>query len=326
VLPGRAEIVSRIFQEYLAGIGPHLIAERLNRDGIGPFGRGRYWHRSYVVKLLDSPAVIGTYIPHEVEYIEGRRKRMAREAVEGYYPRIIDLETFASVREMRSGRRSPHSKMGTTPSGVSHLLAGLARCPKCGGAMVRVNKGAGSKGGYPYLICARAKAGAGCIYHGVRVEAVELAVSNAAEPLAASMPAGSPLLLDTEARYAEDLRAAQREVDTWLTAIADGARGSGVNEKLRQAEDKRDRSEAGLNEVRARLRGFDALSRRARLGDLAAALSGERTAEANALLRLLFKQVVVDWEPSRLVFAWQQGGISSIAYGESASQVNPVAA
>lgn len=318
VLPERGEVIRRIFGDYLAGVGPHLIAERLNREGVAPFGRGRYWHRSYIIKMLDSPAVIGTYVPHVVEYVEGRRKRIPRDAVERYYPAVIDPETFAGVREMRAGKRSPHSKTGATAKGISHVLAGLAKCPKCGGAMIRVNKGAGGKGGYPYLICSRAKVGAGCVYRSVRVEMAEATVLAAHNTLSASMPLGSPTLLDVEARFKAERDKHQREADKWLNAIAEGGPAGLLNEMLRKAEDGRDKAEAGLRDVRMRLRGFDSISRMARLTELGEALRQERTVEANALLRLLFKHVTVDWEHGRLTFAWQQGGTTSLPFEEPA--------
>lgn len=53
----RAAIVERIFRETLAGMGQHQIAHALNKEGVKPWGRGAYWQRSYIVKILDSEAV-----------------------------------------------------------------------------------------------------------------------------------------------------------------------------------------------------------------------------------------------------------------------------
>src|SRR5262245_32600560 len=52
VIEDRAEIVRRIFRDTLAGIGQDSIARRLNREGVPPFGRSRYWQRSYIKKVL----------------------------------------------------------------------------------------------------------------------------------------------------------------------------------------------------------------------------------------------------------------------------------
>lgn len=139
-IPERVEVVKRIFREYLEGRGTHGIADGLNRDRIKPFGRAAFWHRSYVVKILENPAVIGRFTPHTIEYVEGKRTRKPQDPVEDYFPVVVEPEVFARVQSMREGRRAPVVRSRNS-RGVSHLLAGLARCPKCRSSMTRVNKG-----------------------------------------------------------------------------------------------------------------------------------------------------------------------------------------
>lgn len=43
VIPERAEIVRRVFDQTLDGVGQHSIAQRLNREGVPVFGRGKMW-------------------------------------------------------------------------------------------------------------------------------------------------------------------------------------------------------------------------------------------------------------------------------------------
>jgi len=81
------------------------------------------------------------------------------DAVEGYYPTVIDKETFERVRSMRIDAKAP--LRGRHAAGtVQNIFGGLARCPCCDATMTLVNKGAGN--GRRYLICTKAKAGAGC--------------------------------------------------------------------------------------------------------------------------------------------------------------------
>ena len=69
VIPERAAVVRRIFDESLAGLGRNTIAKGLNRDGVLPFSsRGRGWHPGTVQKIRHNPAVIG-YLP-----VKGDRK------------------------------------------------------------------------------------------------------------------------------------------------------------------------------------------------------------------------------------------------------------
>ena len=83
--PGRAAIVQRVYAETLAGKGKHSIAAGLNKDHVPVFGHrgrtGKHWHRSYVAKLLASPAVIGTNVPHRIEHIAGRKRRVPLEPI-----------------------------------------------------------------------------------------------------------------------------------------------------------------------------------------------------------------------------------------------------
>lgn len=57
----KSEVVRRIFRMTLDGHGQHAIAQSLTREAVPTFGRGKYWHRTYVRKLLSSEAVIGIY-------------------------------------------------------------------------------------------------------------------------------------------------------------------------------------------------------------------------------------------------------------------------
>ena len=64
----RAAIVRRIVKEALKGKGKMSIAADLNREGIKTFSDGQYWHRSYIDKVLTSPALVGRIVPHTESY------------------------------------------------------------------------------------------------------------------------------------------------------------------------------------------------------------------------------------------------------------------
>lgn len=221
VIEDRAEVIRGIFAAFLGGEGTHSIAQRLNEEGLQPFGRAKFWHRSYVLKILDSRATIGEFTPHTLEYDEaGNKLRKPQTPLPGYYPAVIDVETFARAKAMRSAKRSPAQSAGSRK--VSHLLAGLARCPRCRSSMLRVNKGSSPKGGYPYLVCSRAKAGAGCEYRGVRIDRVEPHIIKAHERLAYEMPEGSKTLEDVTRRLSEERKALSTRIARFVEFLDGG--------------------------------------------------------------------------------------------------------
>src|SRR5579871_4673615 len=179
----RAKIVRRIYEMTLKGTGQHSIALNLNREKVPTFGDADVWQRSYVKKILENPAVVGTLIPHRLTYVNGKKSREPLAPVEGYYPPVIARDQFDRVQSMRVGSKAARGGRAK----LSNVLAGLARCPNCGGTMTRVNKGGNSKSGKPHLVCVKAKTGVGkdtgCSYRPVLQEEVEAALRSNAETI-----------------------------------------------------------------------------------------------------------------------------------------------
>lgn len=321
VIDDRVETVRRIFADFLTGEGTHAIAQGLNSEGVSPFGRARFWHRSYVLKILDNPATIGEFTPHTMEHVGGRRVRKPQTPIPDYYPAVISPETFARAKAMRSAKRGPSVKAGSRR--VSHLLAALARCPHCRSSMIRVNKGTTPRGGHPYLICSRAKAGAGCQYHSVRVDLIEPTIIDNVEAIARSMPQGSRTVADAEKKLAKEREQLEKRMEGFLKFLEDGPADT-VREELLKCE-------ARVAEVREQERELSALkasrsiiSQKVRLEELHGLLASSAVdyAAANAVLRQLFSHVYVHWDLDRLDFHWQHGGVSRLrcSLGGKASQ------
>jgi hypothetical protein len=56
------------------------------------------WHRTYVSKILGSASVVGIFTPHRaLKDATGARKRKPLDPVVGYFPAIVDRETFDCV-------------------------------------------------------------------------------------------------------------------------------------------------------------------------------------------------------------------------------------
>jgi DNA invertase Pin-like site-specific DNA recombinase len=179
IIKDRAAVVRRIFEMTAEGTGLNRIAQVLNRENIPTFGKAKFWQRSYIQKLVDNPAVIGTLTPHSIEWEKNdngnlRKVRRPHDTIEQYYPDVVAKDLYRRVRAMRE-RHAPATRTAT----VQNVLAGLAVCERCKGSMTRVSKGSRKRAGKPYLVCAKAKAGAGCTYEAVRQELVEDALRKA---------------------------------------------------------------------------------------------------------------------------------------------------
>jgi len=161
VIDERAAIVRRIFEETAAGFGKHHIAKELNVEGVATFGRAAAWHASYVQKILASPSVIGEFTPGRKA--RGEARTAAGEAIEGYYPAIVDADLHA--RALASMVSRSRGSMGRGRR-MNNLFGGLAKC-ECGTRMTFRSKGAkiranGDRVHEDYLVCDGYQRGTGC--------------------------------------------------------------------------------------------------------------------------------------------------------------------
>jgi DNA invertase Pin-like site-specific DNA recombinase len=152
----RVAIVKQIFTDTVSGIGIYTIAKRLNQTGVPTFDRSNGWHQSYIAKILANRSVLGEFQPHVRR--EGKRVPDG-EAIQGYFPAVIDEELFYRAQTAKSQRKV--SGAGRKGTAFSNLFSGLARCAYCRCPIVFENKGTGPKGG-TYLICDGAKRRLGC--------------------------------------------------------------------------------------------------------------------------------------------------------------------
>ncbi|MBZ5759687.1 recombinase family protein [Rhizobium sp. VS19-DR104.2] len=308
VISERADVVRSIFDMYLRGLGQHAIASDLNTRRIAPFGRSELWHRSYVKKILENPAVIGRFTPHTQDTVARRKVRTALETLEGYFPPIIDAETFERVSAMSGSRGARQSAGVGKVAHVANILSGLAKCPACGTTMTRVNKG-GAKGGKPFLVCSKAKVGAGCDYRQVKLEFIERSVISLGTYLHDLIPSPD---VEIEERY-RTVRMQVEEVEFQIQNLVQSvASGRGSKAVLRGIEER----EALLPKLR--LEEAELASRAAalitnRIGNTVDEFRVLTTVEpesldlakVNAVLRQLFDAVVIDYDTGFLRLQWR---------------------
>lgn len=162
VVPERAAVVRRIFEDTVAGLGKHHIARNLNREGVATFGRAAGWHASYIQKILRSPAVLGEFQPGRKP--RGEARQAVGDAIPDYYPAIVDADLHACAMRSMAGRQRRVAGRGRR---LVNLFSGLAVCRSCGSRMTFRGKGRkrradGSLVSEDYLICDRYQRGLGC--------------------------------------------------------------------------------------------------------------------------------------------------------------------
>ena len=142
--PDEAEIVRRIFANYIDGDSPRQIAKRLNQDGIlSP--RGGKWNASTINGsksrqngILNNRLYIGETVWNRQRFVKNPSsgRRVSRLNPESEWKRaidpdlrIIDEETWEAAAAIKARRSNEKSHHITKPK---HLLSGLIKCGACG--------------------------------------------------------------------------------------------------------------------------------------------------------------------------------------------------
>jgi site-specific DNA recombinase len=147
VEPAEAEIIRRIFAQYLSGMRPREIIEQLNRDGVTP-PRGRYWQPGALTGsnnrhngILGNEIYCGRLVWNRVQMMKNPEtgKRVSRPNPETEWHRtdvprlqIISSKIFDEVISLRRERSHLAPAFRRKPK---RLLSGLLRCAVCGGGM-----------------------------------------------------------------------------------------------------------------------------------------------------------------------------------------------
>jgi site-specific DNA recombinase len=158
-----AEIVRRIFGEYVAGKSSRAIAWALNNEGIpGPFGRE--WGPSTIhgnpqrgTGILNNELYIGKILWNRLRYIKDpdTGKRVSRLNPESEWVihdvpqlRIIDQDLWNRAKKRQNALAfRPREKDDNAGDSMlvrrrpKHLLAGLVHCSRCGGGYTLISKG-----------------------------------------------------------------------------------------------------------------------------------------------------------------------------------------
>lgn len=143
--PEQAEIVRRIYREYLEGASFLQIKRSLEADGI-PNGAGHLkWHESNIHQILTNEKYIGDALlqkTYTVSILEKKRAanngEMPKYYVEGSHEAIIDRDVFMKVKAeiARRANLNPDGKRRVYSS--KYALSGMVFCGHCGDIYRRV--------------------------------------------------------------------------------------------------------------------------------------------------------------------------------------------
>lgn len=308
IIPERAAVVQRVFRESLEGRGQHTITQGLNRDSIPVFGKAGHWHRSYVAKLLSNPSVMGTYVPHALEWQEGKRTRRALDPIPGYFPAVVDAETYQRAQAIRMDAASPQRGRHAGKE-LKNIFGGLLRCSECGGSMVLVNKGERSR---PYVVCAKAKTGAGCSYKAVRYERLESSLLDHAPQLLAIIPGGGSEEGEEVQAELDRVEANLDAADDYLIQLGEDYRNTRLRTLLTQiqeVEKERDALKVKRDELVERRDATVGPFIEQRASEALSAVTAEPLdrKRANVALRTVLASVTVDPRGGQMVLRWKHG-------------------
>ena len=266
-----AEIVQRIFRDYVAGFTPRDLAATLNREGVPP-PRGTHWNASTIngstqrgYGIIQNELYAGRIVWNRVRMIKDpdTGKRLSRtnprdewQTVEAPHLAIIDADLFAAARDRKA--KASHAGMQGARR-PKHMLSGLLRCGACGGGMQVHDR---DKTGKTRIRCSTVSESGTCdhrrvyyretveqaVLHGLKRELAEPRLI--AEYVKTYQEERRRLAADSTARCAKlehKLGEIRRSITRLVDALASGmASADSVRERLLDLENEKRQAEADL--------------------------------------------------------------------------------
>lgn len=136
VAPEEAEVVRRIFADYLGGKGAEAITKELNADSV-PTRNGGKWCKGGVLRVLRNEAYTGGLLlqkTYRENYLTKRTLVNSGELpmyrVEDCHEAIIDKDTFNAAQAEMERRAAKHTHVGVSQK--TYPFTGLLVCGNCG--------------------------------------------------------------------------------------------------------------------------------------------------------------------------------------------------
>jgi Recombinase. len=152
IVPEEAEVVRRIYREFLDGKSPYKIAAGLEKDGKHTGSGGSRWYDSTVIGILKNEKYQGDALlqkTYTADFLSKKRVDNNGHAVQYYvedsHPAIIFKEEFAAAQaefHRRSSMRG-YSKTGKSAYTSEYAFSGKFFCQNCGSKFRRSAWGSG---------------------------------------------------------------------------------------------------------------------------------------------------------------------------------------
>lgn len=123
-----AEVIRKVFYDYLSGKEPPAIARQLNELGIRTH-RGNKIESRTVAYWLKNPVYIG-----KIRWNPDRTHKGSTIISDGMHAPIIDVKIWNRVQEKLASRKFGRY-YNSGKKDLSHWLLGVVRCEKCGGVL-----------------------------------------------------------------------------------------------------------------------------------------------------------------------------------------------
>lgn len=144
--PEQAEIVKRIFREYLEGASCKKIARGLEHDGILTARGNTRWHDSSIRLILENEKYMGDALlqkTYTVDYLNKKRVKntgiVPQYYIEGDHETIIPKELFLMVQEEMARRATTQIVFGKKGYSANHAFSQIVFCADCGALFRRVH-------------------------------------------------------------------------------------------------------------------------------------------------------------------------------------------
>lgn len=232
-----ADIVRRIFKEYIEGYGKIRIAKRLNENNIpcpsaykklnnqnyynGHILEGTdYWTYATIHRVLNNEMYIGNMVQGKSyrKVVQGKAENKPRDewiVVENTHPAIIDRDTWDNVQRLLKTRGRSNGDLMTNLETKQHIFTGLIKCADCGRAMSK-----NTSHGIIYYVCGTNKRYGKCTRHTIRYDILCQIILNdinkcieKVEDLDKLIKESKPVPMNNNDRIKAQIKGLQKEYD-----------------------------------------------------------------------------------------------------------------
>ena len=135
IVPEEAEVIQKVFNDYLQGKGFLSIAKELNAMGIRTH-RGNKIENRTVEYWLNNPVYIGKTRWNPDGRLSRNYTKDTAIISDGTHTPIINVETWEKVQEKMKEQKLKFKKYyNPDRKDLSHWLSGIVRCEKCGAVL-----------------------------------------------------------------------------------------------------------------------------------------------------------------------------------------------